>query len=104
MEWSYNTSVKNVIVGGVLLFITSDQTALVFYNAIANHQRNLQLGIFQIYKIIEYCKQNDILMLDLGVSHLPLGRHPLEPKPSLILFKEQCGGLGVIRCVYEKEI
>ena len=92
------------LVGGVLLLITSPQTALLFYNAVSEKHANEHIGLFQVYQCIKWCLNKKIKILDLGVSHLPNNKNPLDPKISLIKFKEQCGGLGVMRNIYTKKI
>ena len=42
--------------------------------------------------------------IDFGVSHIPKSNNPLEPKFSLIQFKEQFGAAGVQRTAYYKEL
>ena len=41
--------------------------------------------------------------MDLGVSQTPENKNPLEPKFSLIKFKESFGCKGSMRIAYEKE-
>jgi transcriptional regulator of heat shock response len=91
------------LVGGVFLFITSEKTSLLFYNVVSSKYANEQVGLFQVYQCIRWCLGKKIQILDLGVSHLPNNKNPLDPKLSLIKFKEQCGGLGVMRNIYTKK-
>ena len=93
---------KHKIMGGVLLFFTTENTCLIFYNVVANNASNKNISLYQIYRCIEYCVNNAFNVLDFGVSHLPNEQNPLLPKLSLIKFKEQFGCEGAIRLVYEK--
>ena len=52
---------------------------------------------------MELAYQRGCALIDLGVSQTPETTNPLEPKMSLIKFKEQFGALGVIRNVYQKD-
>jgi len=92
------------LVGGVFVLQTSDSSALLFYNATNKKNEKNHIGLFQIFECIKWCLNKKIKVLDLGVSHLPSNKNPLDPKISLIKFKEQCGGLGVMRCVFTKNI
>jgi len=98
----FSTFFKKKLIGGFLIIITSKKTSLLFYNFVKQNCPLLNVGTYQIYQSINFCIKNNLLILDLGVSHLPNNKNPLEPKLSLIKFKEQCGGLGLARNVYEK--
>mgnify|MGYP001353689892 FL=1 len=52
---------------------------------------------------MHFCKQRGSEVFDLGVSQTPEKANPLDPKFSLIRFKEQFGARGVLRIAYEKE-
>ena len=96
------TYYNNQLIGGTMVFITTTTTGLLFYNVVSEEKKHANLGTFQVYQCINFCLQKKLLILDLGVSHLPNNKNPLEPKLSLIQFKEQCGGVGVMRNVFEK--
>ena len=95
---------KHKIMGGVLLFFTTQNTCLIFYNVVTENASNKNISLYQIYRCIEYCVNNSFHVVDFGVSHLPNEKNPLLPKLSLIKFKEQFGCVGAIRLVYEKNI
>ena len=98
----FSTYYKKKLIGGFLIIITSKKSSLLFYNFVKQNCPLLSVGTYQIYQSINFCIKNNLLILDLGVSHLPNNKNPLEPKLSLIKFKEQCGGVGLTRNVYEK--
>jgi hypothetical protein len=63
-----------------------------------------QLSVLQLYKCMEICKNRGSDIIDFGVSHTPEQTNPLDPKFSLIQFKEQFGAKGVMRIAYQKEL
>ena len=95
---------KNKIVGGTLLFYPNSQTCLVFYNVVNKSFPGGQLASLQLYNVMTYAKNNNCNIVDFGVSHLPETLLPLNPKFSLIKFKEQFGAKGCLRIVYEKDL
>ena len=95
---------KQKIIGGLLLFFTTQNTCLIFYNVVEENASNKNISLYQIYHCIEYCIKNSFNVVDFGVSHLPNEKNPLLPKLSLIKFKEQFGCQGALRVVYEKKI
>ena len=94
---------NSAVVGGCLLFFTNIKTCLVFYNVIDKQFRTSQLSAFQLFRCMRLAKINKFDYLDLGVSHIPISKNPLEPKFSLIQFKEQFGAQGIMRKVYKKD-
>ena len=98
------TKHNNVVVGGSLLFFTNVKTCLVFYNVIDKKYRSSQLSVFQLFHCMKLAKKNKFDCLDLGVSHIPTSKNQLEPKFSLIQFKEQFGARGIMRQVYQKDL
>lgn len=92
------------IAGGSVIFFTSNNTALIFYNAIDSKFKKDHLSTFQLYNCIKFAKKNNKEILDFGVSHTPESPNPLDPKFSLIQFKEHFGTRGVVRTIYEKNI
>ncbi len=92
------------LIGGVFVLQTSTNSALLFYNAVNKNNEKNHIGLFQVYECIKWCLNKKIQVLDLGVSHLPSNKNPLDPKISLIKFKEQCGAVGVMRSVFTKNI
>lgn len=93
-----------VVVGGSLLFYTNKKSCLVFYNVVCDKYRNSQLSTLQLYNCMQVAKRGGFDIIDFGVSHSPEKKNPLEPKFSLIKFKEQFGAFGVTRTCYEKEL
>jgi hypothetical protein len=93
---------QNQTAGGTLIFNTTESTSLVFYNVVKNRYRNSQLAALQIYKCMELAKKQNCYIVDLGVSHIPDHKNPINHKTSLIQFKEQFGATGVLRTVYKK--
>ena len=96
-------SLNNEVVGGSVIFHTTKTTSLVFYNIVSEKMKESQLSSLQLYKSIKACKQRGSEIFDLGVSQTPEKTNPLDPKFSLIQFKEQFGAQGVLRIAYEKE-
>ena len=48
---------------------------------------------------MKICKKRGSTTIDFGVSHTPEHDNPLQPKLSLIQFKEQFGAQAMIRKV-----
>ena len=97
-------SVKNnIVVGGAVLFITNEQTSLVFYNAVDQNMRDTQLASYQLYFCANYSEKLNLQYIDFGVSQQPETANPLSPKKSLINFKEQFNAAGVLRRAYQKD-
>ena len=94
---------QNKIIGGTLIFQTTKTTCLIFYNVVSIEYRNSQLAALQLYKCILAAKKQNCFIVDLGVSHSPETNNPLNPKKSLIQFKEQLGATGVLRTIYSKQ-
>ena len=79
-------------------------TSLVFYNVVINKAIYKQVAMLQLYHSMKLAKQRNQQYIDFGVSHLPQSKNPLEPKFSLIQFKEQFSAVGVQRTAYYKEL
>ena len=94
---------QNKIIGGTLIFQTTKTTCLIFYNVVSIEYRNSQLAALQLYKCMLSAKKQNCFIVDLGVSHSPETSNPLNPKKSLIQFKEQLGATGVLRTIYNKQ-
>ena len=90
------------VVGGSVIFLTSKNTALIFYNAINTKYKQDHLSTYQLYQCMRFAKKNNKGIVDFGVSHTPETKNPLDPKFSLIQFKEHFSTKGVLRIVYEK--
>ena len=93
---------KKVIGGSVMLF-ANEKASLVFYNTILEDFRSSQIAMLQLYKCMEISKKHGYQMIDFGVSHTPEQENPMNPKFSLIHFKEQFNAKGVLRIAYQKE-
>ena len=85
--------------GGTLNFITNSATCIMFYNMILYEYVNLQPASFQIYKTIEWAKEQKFQFIDLGVSQKEDEKSEISPHKSLIHFKEQFGAIGMMRKV-----
>tara|TARA_Y100000996_G_scaffold150281_1_gene115731 strand:- start:1972 stop:2961 length:990 start_codon:yes stop_codon:yes gene_type:complete len=99
----YISKLNNEVVGGSVIFHTTKTTSLVFYNIVSEKMTEFQLSSLQLYQSIKVCKQRGSEIFDLGVSQTPEKSNPLDPKFSLIQFKEQFGAQGFLRIAYEKE-
>ena len=97
------TKKNNAFLGGVLFFLTTAKTCLVFYNIVKSKYKNSQLAMLQLYCVMDYAKTINCQIVDLGVSQTPEAKNPYAPKLSLINFKEQLGAKGVTRVVYKKD-
>jgi len=95
---------QNQIIGGYLIFHTNQNTSMVFYNVIMNKAIYKQVAMLQLYHSMKLAKEKNQQFIDFGVSHIPKSNNPLEPKFSLIQFKEQFGAAGVQRTAYYKEL
>ena len=78
--------------------------SIIFYNVIINKTTYKQVAMLQLYHSMKLAKQKKQLYVDFGVSHIPTNTNPLEPKFSLIQFKEQFGAVGVQRTAYYKNL
>ena len=94
---------NNCVVGGAVLFITNNNTSLVFYNAVEESMRQSQLAAYQLYYCADVSEKQGMKFIDFGVSQEPKNSNPLTPKISLISFKEQFNSLGVWRRAYQKD-
>ena len=100
----YVSKLKSTIVGGCIIFHTNKNTSLIFYNIIANQMMDSQLSLLQLYNCMKICKKRGSKIIDFGVSHTPEQNNALQPKLSLIQFKEQFSASGIIRIAYKKEL
>ena len=94
---------ENQIIGGALNFITNQNSCILFYNMIDYNYKDLQPASLQIYKSLEWAKQNGLCFLDIGVSQLYEG-NKIIPHDSLINFKEQFGAKAMIRKVMKLKL
>ena len=94
---------KQKTVGGRVLFFANNVVCLVFYNTTIKEYRKTQLSTLQLYKCMEMAQSKGLSIIDFGVSHTPEKATFLDPKFSLIKFKEQFGAKGTLRTVYEKK-
>ncbi len=94
---------ENQIIGGALNFITNQNSCILFYNMIDYSYKDLQSASLQIYKSLEWAKQNGLHYLDIGVSQLYEG-NKIIPHDSLINFKEQFGAKAMIRKVMKLKL
>ena len=95
---------NHVVVGGVVIFHTNQKTSLIFYNVVNPNVKDSQLSVLQLYNAMQICKNYGASIVDFGVSHTPETLNPLDPKFSLIKFKEQFGAKGVKRIAFEKDL
>ena len=68
-----------------------------FFPAGNPEYRNFSPSVMLTEAMYEYCQQEGLTMLDLGVST----DHLYQPKPGLIQFKARLGGLESLKTVYE---
>lgn len=92
----------DVPIGGTLNFTANKRVAIIFYNMINYDYAHLQPASLQIIECIRWGKEMGFDLLDFGVSQLPQAPDPLTPSHSLIRFKEQLNGVGMIRKVFAK--
>ena len=100
----YITLHDNKIIGGYLIMHANTTASIIFYNVIINKATYKQVAMLQLYHSMKLAKQKKQLYVDFGVSHIPTNTNPLEPKFSLIQFKEQFGAVGVQRTAYYKNL
>tara|TARA_B100000029_G_C17499803_1_gene932275 strand:- start:20 stop:967 length:948 start_codon:yes stop_codon:yes gene_type:complete len=95
-------SYKNkTVIGGALMFITNDNSCILFYNMIDYKYQDLQVASLQIYESLNWAKKNKIQFFDIGVSQI-YENEKIIPHESLINFKEQFGAQAMIRKVMER--
>jgi hypothetical protein len=100
----YISKLQSTIIGGSVIFHTNKNTSLIFYNIIDNKMTESQLSVLQLYNCMKICKKRGSEIIDFGVSHTPEQNNALQPKLSLIQFKEQFGANGIMRIAYTKEL
>ena len=100
----YVTLDQKKIIGGYLIMHTNSSTSIIFYNVVINKTTYKQVAMLQLYHSMKIAKQKKQHYVDFGVSHIPTNKNPLDPKFSLIQFKEQFGSVGVQRTAYSKEL
>ena len=94
---------NGVICGGTLFLYTNQSSCLIFYNVVKEKYKRTQLASLQLFSCMKEAYKNNKTIIDFGVSHYPENKNPLEPKLSLIKFKEQFGSSSVLRTVYKKD-
>ena len=94
---------NNKVIGGSLIFITTKNTCILFYNMINYDYQELQVASLQIYETLKWAYQNKIQFLDIGVSQL-YKNNTIIPHDSLINFKEQFGAQTMIRKVMKLKL
>jgi len=92
------------VIGGNMIFMAKENIGIIFYNMIDYQFSAMQISTIQILESIKWAHENNIKYLDFGVSHESGEQHLLEPKMSLIKFKEEFGSFGVVRSVLSKNI
>jgi len=100
----YISKLNSTIVGGCIIFHATINTSMIFYNIIDSQMTESQLSALQLYNCMKICKKRGSTTIDFGVSHTPEHDNPLQPKLSLIQFKEQFGATGIMRIAYKKEL
>ena len=91
------------VVGGSLIFITNQNSCILFYNMINYNYQELQIASLQIYETLKWAYENKIPFLDNGVSQL-YENNKIIPHNSLINFKEQFGAQAMIRKVMQLKL
>ena len=89
---------NNVVIGGSLIFVTNQNSCILFYNMINYEYQDLQIASLQIYESLKWAQKNNLTYLDIGVSQL-YKDDKIIPHDSLINFKEQFGAQAMIRKV-----
>jgi len=95
---------KNRVIGGSVVFAANRNTSLLFYNMVCEEFRSMQIGSYQIYHVMDWSMDHGLKYLDLGVSQMHGTSQPLDPKESLISFKEQFGAKALVRTAYKKNL
>ncbi len=94
---------NNEVIGGSLVFITNQDSCILFYNMINYEYQELQVASLQIYETLKWAYKNKIKFLDIGVSQL-YKNDKIIPHDSLINFKEQFGSQAMIRKVMKLKL
>jgi len=94
---------NNEVIGGSLVFVTSNHTCILFYNMINYQYQELQVASLQIYETLKWAHKNKLKILDIGVSQL-YKDNQIIPHDSLINFKEQFGAQAMIRKVMKLKL
>lgn len=83
---------ENCAVGGMLLFQVTDKAATTFYIASRRDAQGLRPVNLLSYRVLQWARQKGLDWLDFGPSTFGL-----EPHNTLIHFKEEHGGRGILR-------
>ena len=95
---------KNIPIGGMTIFKANTKGAILFYSMFDYEYNKMQPIPLLMHYIIRWAKENDLIFIDYGISHMPQADNPLTPSKSLIKFKEEFGCFGIIRNAYNKII
>lgn len=91
---------RNNPIAAILLFVTNKNVALGYYICHYDNYQKLK-GVSRLYyESIVWAKKNNLEWLDLGVSPQIPSENPMEPKRSLIFFKESINTRGFLRNTY----
>lgn len=95
---------KDILIGGHLVFITNDNVALCFYNAMDYEYEKLYPAYALAEHVIEWSRANGFKWFDFGVSQDTTSDNPMTPSLSLIYFKEFFNTRGIFRSTYHLKL
>lgn len=98
----YGAFYKDKLIAGALNFVASSTTILCFYIAMDYAYQQLRPINLLNYFFIRDAQQRGFQYLDLGVSHETNTENPMDPRVSLIRFKENFGAKGQLRTRLKK--
>jgi lipid II:glycine glycyltransferase (peptidoglycan interpeptide bridge formation enzyme) len=98
----YGAYVDDHLIAGALNFVASKTTVLSFYIAMDYSYQQLRPINLLNYFFVRDAQQRGFKYLDLGVSHETNTTNPMDPRVSLIRFKEHFGAKGQLRTRLKK--
>ena len=95
---------KDTPIAGHLVFLSNQNVALCFYNAMDYKYEKLFPAYALAEFVIDWSKENGYKWFDFGVSQDTTSDNPMTPSISLIQFKENFNTRGIFRSTYHLKL
>jgi lipid II:glycine glycyltransferase (peptidoglycan interpeptide bridge formation enzyme) len=95
---------EDQLVGGLINFDANKQTTLTFYIAAKDEYQELLPVQRLIHEAVSDARRRSFSWMDLGVSMETDTDNPMDPRRSLLFFKNGFGAIGQTRKTYELPI
>lgn len=96
----YGAFYENELVGGLINFDTNQRTTLTFYIAAMDEYQELLPVQRLIHEAVSDARRRGFKWMDLGVSMETDTDNPMDPRRSLLFFKNGFGAIGQTRKTY----